>query len=232
MDSKILDKIKKCLALAKSDNPNEAATALRQAQALMDKHGVTREALELSDVQAHKTKSGAGKTPPSYINMLVHLIKEAFAVEVVFKSSYNFFDGYDHSVEFIGMNGSPEVAGYAYEVLLRQLKKGRADHLKTLSKRLKRVTKTLRGDLYAQGWISSVHKQIVAQPIPEKESAIIQRWKDENYSNLTTLKTKDRTDKARSHDVNSFYQGKADGEKVNFHSGVKADQRIAIGGGA
>ena len=29
---KALDKIKKCLALAQSDNPNEAATALRQAR--------------------------------------------------------------------------------------------------------------------------------------------------------------------------------------------------------
>ena len=33
IDAKILAKIKKCLALASSSNPNEAATAMRQARA-------------------------------------------------------------------------------------------------------------------------------------------------------------------------------------------------------
>ncbi|WP_252473542.1 DUF2786 domain-containing protein, partial [Microbulbifer okhotskensis] len=37
MEDAILRKIKRCLALAKSSNPNEAATALRQAQTLMQK---------------------------------------------------------------------------------------------------------------------------------------------------------------------------------------------------
>lgn len=45
LDPKILAKIKKCLALASSSNPNEAATALRQARALMEKHGVTSESI-------------------------------------------------------------------------------------------------------------------------------------------------------------------------------------------
>ena len=36
----IIGKIKKCLSLSQSDNPHEAASALRQAQALMRKHGL------------------------------------------------------------------------------------------------------------------------------------------------------------------------------------------------
>jgi hypothetical protein len=35
IDPKILNKIKKCLALGASANPNEAAVAMRQAHALM-----------------------------------------------------------------------------------------------------------------------------------------------------------------------------------------------------
>ena len=41
MSEKILDKIKKCLALASSANEHEAAAALRQAQKLMQAHGLT-----------------------------------------------------------------------------------------------------------------------------------------------------------------------------------------------
>lgn len=41
MDKKAaIEKIRKCLALAKSANEHEAAAALRQAQALMRKYGV------------------------------------------------------------------------------------------------------------------------------------------------------------------------------------------------
>ena len=41
-DDKILDKIKKCLVLASSANEHEAAAALRQAQKLMEAHGISR----------------------------------------------------------------------------------------------------------------------------------------------------------------------------------------------
>ena len=39
---RILDKIKKCLKLSASSNANEAATALRQAQAMMAEYNITQ----------------------------------------------------------------------------------------------------------------------------------------------------------------------------------------------
>jgi hypothetical protein len=57
LDPKILGKIKKCLALSASDNPNEAATAMRQAHALMEKHGVTAEGIVMGDIGEAKIKS-------------------------------------------------------------------------------------------------------------------------------------------------------------------------------
>lgn len=47
---KILDKIKKCLALSKSANEHEAAQALKQAQALMEKYEVNVVDIALSEV--------------------------------------------------------------------------------------------------------------------------------------------------------------------------------------
>lgn len=38
-DQRILERIKKCLALSQSSEPHEAAAALRQAQKLMEMHG-------------------------------------------------------------------------------------------------------------------------------------------------------------------------------------------------
>lgn len=45
-----IDKIKKCLALSKSDNPHEAAAALRQAQKLMALYKVDALDVSLADV--------------------------------------------------------------------------------------------------------------------------------------------------------------------------------------
>ena len=49
-NSAILCKIKKCLALSASSNPHEAAAALRQAHALMNKHGVSAHEVTMADI--------------------------------------------------------------------------------------------------------------------------------------------------------------------------------------
>ena len=43
----VIEKIKKCLALSKSANQHEAATALRQAQSLMEKYNIDADDSEL-----------------------------------------------------------------------------------------------------------------------------------------------------------------------------------------
>ncbi len=48
--SKALDKIKKLLRLAASDNPHEAAAAMRQARALMEKYRLEESDIQLSEV--------------------------------------------------------------------------------------------------------------------------------------------------------------------------------------
>lgn len=47
---KIISKIKKCLALAKSNNPHEAAAALRQARKMMTQYQINEADVLLSDI--------------------------------------------------------------------------------------------------------------------------------------------------------------------------------------
>lgn len=49
IQARILDKLKKLLALSKSDNPHEAALALQRAQKLMGAYGISQSELELAD---------------------------------------------------------------------------------------------------------------------------------------------------------------------------------------
>jgi hypothetical protein len=233
MDDSILRKIKRCLALAKSSNPNEAATALRQAQALMAKHGVTSEDVVASDVNSHTASAGAGKTPPAHIAMLASMVASAFGVEVVYRASHDWQRGkWQGKVEFYGVGSAPEIAGYAFEVLGRQLKRDRNAFLSSLNKRLSRATKVRRGDLYAQGWVQEVSSQVVPHTQTEQESQAIAAYKAKRWEEpLKTCKVRDTASKARLHDYGAFEQGVEDGKKVSFHQGVTGTERAAIGQG-
>ncbi|WP_085919070.1 DUF2786 domain-containing protein [Halomonas sp. CSM-2] len=228
MDSKALDKIKKCLRLAKSSNANEAAAALRQAQKLMAMHGVTTDDVAISDVGSHTAKTGAGKTPPKYVTMLAHMVAGAFGAETVYQQVYD-GERWALNVEFYGLNGAAEVAGYAFEVLARQLKRHRTAYLATLNKRLKRTTKVRRGDLYAQAWINAVAKQVTRQQRTEAETSIVKAYKAKRWEDLDTMKPRDNTKGMRSHDHGAIYQGYQDGKKVSFHQGVNGNRYAQIG---
>lgn len=50
MNKDVFEKIKKCLALSKSSNENEATIALKQAKLLMDRNNLTLSDVELSNI--------------------------------------------------------------------------------------------------------------------------------------------------------------------------------------
>ena len=61
---KILDKIKKCLALSASSNEHEAEAALRQARKMMETHGITD-----LDIQAAEAEERRMQGAPPYGRM-------------------------------------------------------------------------------------------------------------------------------------------------------------------
>lgn len=229
MDRKILEKIKKCLALAKSSNANEAASAMRQAQKLMDIHGVSTDDVAISDVESHMAKAGAGKTPPSHVAMLANMVAGAFGAEIVYAPAWD-GERWHGRVEFYGMNGAAEVAGYAFEVLGRQLKRDRNAYLATQPKRIKRTTKVRRGDLYAQAWVNAVASQVVPHQRSEAEDKTIAAYQAKRWEEpLETRQARDNTKNMRSHDHGAIHQGYQDGKNVNFHQGVNGRRQTAIG---
>jgi hypothetical protein len=84
-NAKIIEKIRKLLALARSPNANEAASALEKAMALMAEHGVDKAALDmaaLGSVTSDFTGSRAAK-PPLWDTYLSRKICAAFGVRMV-----------------------------------------------------------------------------------------------------------------------------------------------------
>ena len=77
--NKAIEKIKKCLALAKSANENEAAIALRQAQALMREFQIDPDLLDIAEASCD---SKATKTPQAWEASLVLLIASRSGVYI------------------------------------------------------------------------------------------------------------------------------------------------------
>lgn len=223
---KILNKIKKCLALAKSSNPNEAAAALRQAQKLMQQHGITDQDVELSDVQELKFKAGAAENPPQWLTMLISTVSTAFGVRPIFSSGLS---GWSSShVVFIGVGSQPEIAGYAYEVLFRQVKRDRSDHVKKQNNRCKPSTKTRRGDLFAEAWVHGVRQTVTAFAMPERHEELIGKYMQVKHKNLSTLKP--RSAEAKRNDYQSQNEGYQAGKAASLNRGMNETARPRLSG--
>lgn len=151
-----LRKIKRCLELSKSSNENEAALALKQMQALMNKYGVTAKHVMAADITEYLTYLSVKKKPAQWV-LNLHL---AVADALDCKSIVRHGDNRNIRLIFLGIDAVTEIAGYAFEVLFRKLKSDRANYINSELFRYKRANKTKYADAYCEGWVSSVHSKV------------------------------------------------------------------------
>jgi Protein of unknown function (DUF2786) len=225
-----LSKIKKCLALAKSSNPNEAATAMRQAQKLMAEHNVTETDVSLSDVseQAAPTQLNASTPWEAFLSQMV---AESFGCKVfrrhrrMLSQSLSVVKKCDFI--FVGVGAAPEVASYAYNVLSRQCARDRLERIRKQPKACKPITKTARGDQFALGWVLAVEKMLVNFAGNARDAKLIEQYFSTNYPNMGESKLKDRT-KGRNVSHNDWAQGRAAGSQAQLNRGVGGVQQQGL----
>ncbi|MBG4115705.1 DUF2786 domain-containing protein, partial [Pseudomonas aeruginosa] len=192
---RILDKIKKCLEMAKGrgSNPNEAEIALRHAHKLMEAYN-----LEMGDVLASmageaRVPAGSDGKPPAWRVRLAQVCCHAFGTHLIICTSY--FES--ASFLFVGCAAAPELTGYAYQVLERQLQKARKDFLST-QKRCKRSTKVARGDAFAHGWIEAVYAKVDQfAGVDDNIADAIQAYMAKHHADVGKFEMKRRKLKAR-----------------------------------
>ncbi len=93
---KYLAKIKKLLNLARrSSNSHEAATALNQAQALMRKHKLSQNDIDLMDITSKASKGAPSHAQniPRYMTFLGQLICRAMGVNCYYSFRRNYMNG-------------------------------------------------------------------------------------------------------------------------------------------
>lgn len=201
MEESILNKVEKCLALSKSDNPHEAAIALKQAHALMEKHQLTMVDVSLSKISSSSTKGNMAKTPMDYEILLAQLVSKVFDCHVLTstvkktrlnnKGYYhnNQYDQHTTIWEFIGVKPANSLAAYAFEVLFRQLKNARKEYIQTELKRCTKTTKTRRANGFCTAWVHEIESTVRSfAKTDNKNDELIQTWIDKTYGDLTEQK--------------------------------------------
>lgn len=228
--SKILDKIRKCMALAKSGNEHEAASALRQARALMAACGITQAEMLAVGVSEKRARAGATESPPRWESRLAGVIASIFGCRLLFVRA----DWYTADWSFIGVSPANDVAQYAFEVLFRQANRARKQHIKDMLKRYKRANKTRLADLFCEGWVQTATLQVA--PLSDSEAAqeALDAYMEVNHPKTDKLDVRDRNAgrQLNNKEYSSFAAGKHAGRDAELNKGVGATPSPLMIGGA
>lgn len=221
-------KILACLRMAASSNPNEAATALRQAQALMDKYGLTEADAATAEIGEREAPTGfrGGELPQSLI-ALAQVVAEGYRCRVIGnRSSKTVIKDFclhrqgKTTVQFLGAGADPEIAAYAFTVLRRQLQRDKAAHVARVRVRANRER---RAEEFAIGWVSAICRLFPRAELPEGRKAAIDAAVDHRYGELeSTAGKKIKGGRAAPSDHASGY---AAGRNAQLNQGLAEGQK-------
>lgn len=223
---RILSKIKKCLALARSDNEHEAAAALRKAREMMEAHGVSAFDVEHADIREQGARAGAASRPARWECALAMRVARAFDCAVYLARDYPV-----GRWTFLGAEPSAEIACYAFEVLFRQIRRARAEYIKSALRRCKPSTRTRRADLYCDGWVAAATEVVDRFAGNAAAQARNEAYMRHKHDNLTEFHGRDRNAdrKLGVRDCNDLTAGATEGRNAQLRHGVGSDaQRLAL----
>ncbi|MCY1297078.1 hypothetical protein D9M68_456140 [compost metagenome] len=219
---KALDKIKKCLRLASSANPNEAAAAMRQARALMEKYQVGEADVLMAEVLEVAARSGSKINPPQWEASLASTVARAYSCRVIFIAGRG-----DWS--FIGEMA--EVAGYAMALLLRQVRQARRDYITDKLKRCKPAIKTKCGDLFCDAWVRAVRTKVQEFAGSQPPSAAVEAYIQKHHPSLVDGKANDRNatqSRPSARTIDDFANGIRAASGVQLNHGVGGSETLAL----
>lgn len=223
----VIEKIKKCLALSKSANQHEAAAALRQAMAFMEKYKIDADDPELLGI-AEASIFGSGTQKPTVFEaVLANSIAKIMGCKVILSGDIKITKDLSFKKvaawKFIGFDPAPEIASYAFDVLYRQLKKARSVFISENLKRVQiKANKVKRADLFCEGWVLEATK-LVSDLNPDKEKmdqiqAYVQQKHTVRNSEPTDRNKKTNTNTNRAQ--NDLHAGRQAGKNAKLNNAM------------
>jgi hypothetical protein len=121
-NARILEKVKKCLSLAQSNNENEAFIAMKKANELIEKYNIERVELGSDSKYVQAIINHKKKRIENYQRSICLILNDYFFVEVVYSYLYDAENCETHkTIELLGTVENVIMAEYVYYFLLNQL---------------------------------------------------------------------------------------------------------------
>jgi hypothetical protein len=216
---KIVDRIRKLLALAQSNNEHEAASAAANAQRLLSEHNLSMDQVSWKRKRQREVHPRAATVPAcSLDHPVVRLVAEAFDCR-----------GLQEPCQkrglFVGVGADPKVAAFTFDYLERALKKLSSSFMKKIPACVEG-----RGRIktsYLMGAVLKIHKRLQEQKqktpvtpgalVPMKKSAI-----ENALSSLLIGKTKTASIGPLQSDAEqiAYSLGYIEGGKIPLRQGV------------
>lgn len=240
IDPKKLDrairKIKHCLALSQSSNENEAATAMRQAQALMREYQLTETDVKLSDVGEVESSMSRAERRPLWDQHLSAVVASIFNVKSLrYKHWCNIKGRRVERAIFVGVSPAQHIALYAYETLLARLTLARNEYAAGVRSGRYRssYSAATAGDHFAIAWVGQVHSKLQELvPRGEEDAALPQAAgqgvvavEAQHQTLIQAYLADQKIGKARKArecelDLDAQIAGMLAGRKVDLHAGL------------
>ncbi|MAL01363.1 MAG: hypothetical protein CL536_04355 [Alcaligenaceae bacterium] len=206
-------KVKACLDMARSGEASEAATAMRQAQAMMARYGIDHPEILATSATEISISSSATERPALYESSLASLVARSSGCTVIFKSNWGC-----GKWSFIGCSPGVDIAAYSMDVLLRQLRKARRAYMDTKLRRYKRTNKTIRADAYCEGWVYTVSSLLTRYEATQEQVDAVAAYVRQHHPTLGQLRPTHRSSKFDT--SLDQMRGHMDGRTAELRSGV------------
>lgn len=215
---RVIRKIKRCLALGQSSNPNEAETALRQARAMMDKYRLSEVDVALAEVGGYVLSVGKSRMQ-GWEKVLAKTAAEAFRCRVIL------CPGPTLRLLYVGVMPAAELSAYAYDSLRAQLILAKARYQKA-----RPGAGRAKVNDFCMAWVIAVGNKITEFAkanageadtqnalvvIQQKESRAISQWIEQKFGETTRAMVK-----GRKLDADAAAMGSAAGSKARLNTAI------------
>lgn len=216
---KVLDKIKKCLALGQSANEHEAAQALKQAQALMEKYEVNAVDIALSRVSEQKADRKMAFKLADWQWSIANMIADIFGSQSYQRGK---------TMMFYGIGNRAEISAYAFDVVYRQISADRRKFLKTCRAR-KSAHRTYLADQFCGGWIVGAYETVKKFEMSDEEKAIMDGYAKNEYPYMTEARTRDAKSsilQGSEIEYEALAKGMESGKQVQLHHAMNGTDGV------
>lgn len=236
VDSKIIEKLKKLLALSASDNENEAELAMNKAEEIMRKHNLSVQDVAMDGSGANIESAvvyGQTKSVQKWERSLGNSIARAFDGQAVLARARN---GHNWQFTFIAGKTDLVIIVDLFERLRRTIRRMSAEYV--AANRSPYISPRTQHNSYRIGVVTTVRdrlEQIRHNSRPDdfrnpcgltgkellvvKDKAVRQHM-EEMFPNLKFEKTR-----FSSVDSNAYHRGLADGQNVCLHRSVNGSRK-------